>query len=52
MTALELKEKVLKEKYVKNAVVLGIIHDAKTWYHIHNDEEIPPEHKPVISIRD
>jgi len=51
MTAQELKEKVLKKKYVNCASVLGIISEAKTWYHIHNDEEIPQEHKPVISIK-
>ena len=51
MTARELKAKVLRKKYVKDASVLGIIHEGKTWYHIHNDEEIPKEHSPVIRIR-
>ena len=50
MTALELKTKVLKKKYVKDATVLGIIQDTKTWYHIHNEEEIPQEHDPVIAV--
>jgi len=52
MTAQELKKKVLKKKYVRGASVLGIIHDAKTWYHIHNDEEIPKEHDSVICVRE
>ena len=50
MTAQELKERVLKKKYVRGASVLGIMQEAKTWYHIHNDEEIPQEHDPVIAV--
>ena len=40
MTALELKEDILGDK-VEAFHVIGFTENARSWWHVHNDEEVP-----------
>jgi len=50
MTALELKQDILKPEWVQNFTV--IVHvDGDTWFHCHDDEEVAPNSTISLDAR-
>ncbi len=51
MIARELINGVVAEKYRDKAHVRAIIKDSDSWWHVHEEEELPSDYPAVVYVR-